>query len=163
MMDWERVSAIFLEALLTGIISGLVVVVTFRLGKRQADLEWKREVAQREEEQAEEAQEEQILRRIESLGDIYDLYPVFLTNAEGGKRFESQGAYTAQAKIYKAMPLFKDNEYRKTYLRLEELFEFTHQEPSTLRKGRIERLEEIYAIFNDLNTQLEDLEMLIQA
>ena len=147
-MDWEKVSAIFLEALLTGIISGLVVVVTFRLGKRQADLEWQREVAQSGEEQAERAQEEQILRRIESLGDIYDLYPVFLTNAEGGKRFESQGAYNAQA---------------KTYLRLEELFEFTHQEPSTLRKGRIERLEEIYAIFNDLNTQLEDLEMLIQA
>ena len=162
MIDWEKVSAIFFEALLTGIVSGIVVVITFRLGKRQADLEWRRELAQREKEQAEKAQEDQILRRIVTLGEIYDLYPVFLTNAEGGNRFERQGAYNAQAKIYKAMPLFKDNEYRKTYLRLEELFEFTHQEPSTLQKDRIARLEEVYAIFNDLNTQLEDLELLIQ-
>ena len=162
MIDWEKVSAIFFEALLTGIVSGIVVVITFRLGKRQADLEWRRELAQREKEQAEKAQEDQILRRIVTLGEIYDLYPVFLTNAEGGKRFERQGAYNAQAKIYKAMPLFKDNEYRKTYLRLEELFEFTHQEPSTLHKDRIAYLEEVYAIFNDLNTQLEDLELLIQ-
>jgi hypothetical protein len=162
MVDWDKVSAIFLEALLTGIISGIVVYVTFRLGKRQADLEWQREIAQREEEQAERIQEDKILRRIETLGEIYDLYPVFLTNAETGKRFERQGAYNAQAKIYKAMPLFKDNEYRKTYLRLEELFEFTHQEPSALRRSRIDRLEEIYEIFNDLNTQLEDLELLIQ-
>jgi hypothetical protein len=139
-----------------------VVFVTFRLGKRQADLEWKREIAWREEEQAERVQAEKIRRRIDTLGEIYELYPVFLTNAETGKRFERQGAYTAQAKIYKAMPLFKGNEYRKTYLRLEELFEFTHQEPSALRKNRIDRLEEIYEIFNDLNSQLEDLEMLIQ-
>lgn len=162
MIDWVSFSTIFFEALLTGLISGIVVYVTFRLGRRQADREWQRELAQREKELAEKTQEDLILRRIETLGDIFDLYPVFLTNAEEGKRFEKQDTYNAQAKIYKAMPLFKDNEYRKTYLRLEELFEFTIQEPSALRKARIERLEEVYAIFNDLNTQLEDLEMLIQ-
>ena len=67
-----------------------------------------------------------------------------------------------QAIIYKAMPMFKDNEYRKTYLGLEDLFELTHQEPSKLGEDRIKYLEGVYKIFNDLNTQLEDLEMLIQ-
>ena len=83
--DWFRASAI----LLSGVITGLVVAVTYFLGRKQSDVNWRREVKEREKERKRKTPKVKVVYRHEPpmarlsgrtdkggnpLGDFFDFH-----------------------------------------------------------------------------------------
>jgi hypothetical protein len=70
-INWIKVSEIALEALLTGIVSAFVVYITFKLGKRQSDINWRREIDRREREKIQKDRAEHMQRRKVLINDLF--------------------------------------------------------------------------------------------
>lgn len=87
-INWDKVSELIFESLLTGFISALVVIVTYYLGKRQSDINWKREIESREKEHRNIELVDLLKRRIAVLDDLlgykgmfyYRISPEFYKN-----------------------------------------------------------------------------------
>ena len=60
--DWLKVSEILFAGLSQGAVAGVTVIIAYLLGKRQANVNWSRELGQREKEHSEQMQllEEQL-------------------------------------------------------------------------------------------------------
>ncbi len=71
-INWVKVSEIVFTAILTGLITGLTIVISYSLGKRQADIIFKKESARRDKEIKEQKQKELIYKQIEILKQLIE-------------------------------------------------------------------------------------------
>ena len=48
--NWPKISEILFQAAVTGVISAITVIAAYLLGRKQSDINWKRELEQKERE-----------------------------------------------------------------------------------------------------------------
>ncbi len=48
--NWPKISEILFQAAVTGVISAITVIAAYLLGRKQSDINWKRELEQKEKE-----------------------------------------------------------------------------------------------------------------
>ena len=138
-IDWIKVSEIIFGAVLSGIIGGITIVAAYLIGRLQSDINWKRELEQREKEQKEKEENEMNLRRIDEINRFLDSLKelrttYFVYHGEHGEllKAETKGEFNQMASniiweidnmIMPLFPIEHDQEVSKKLLHLKTLID----------------------------------------
>ena len=114
-IDWQKVSELLFEAILQGSIGAIIVYITFRLGKRESDRNWQRELGIFREER----QTSKNLRYIEAIQKVIELEGIFKPKIVSGVALTEEELSKIRPEILKAQSVFENsgNPRVKYYLR----------------------------------------------
>lgn len=153
-IDWVTVSEIGFTALIQALFGVLIVFVTFRLGQRESNRNWQRQL----DKIFEEKRSDRTLRYIQAIHEIIDYQGTFETRVNNGSQFTDDEKIKVKSVVIKAKSIFEKsgNPRVKYYLRgLHYLI---------LRESPIEvqeiqkRSDLVKKMFDGLKTELDELE-----
>jgi hypothetical protein len=172
-INWEKVSELVFEALLTGLITALTILISYSLGKRQADTNWKKEIARREKELKEQNLKDLTNKQIDILKQLIRLrfmceYRATYDNFHHGKYFlNGDEIHEILLIVTIAQGLFPITENDNFFIALINLAKMTSWDfklPDTEDKAVEEaefRISYVRSIFDAFNTKLLELERML--
>lgn len=165
-INWVKVSEIFFDALLTGVISAITVWIAYKLGKLQADTNWERENKRRRKEIKDQDLKELIKKQIAILHELLDyrgmlLYKVsqdFYNNSN--IILDGNEIHRLSTTIFNTEVLFQNDENSELRLALrniKEILAWNIEGPNTEEDGRRRQLFVIenFHVFSNILTDLE--------
>jgi hypothetical protein len=153
-IDLVKVSELAFGALLQALLGAIIVYVTFRLGQRESDRNWRRE----REQTREDKQFARTLRYIDAIQRIIDLHGVFETRVYNGVPFTEDETVKIKSETLKALSTFAKYENPGVRYNLRGLhYLVLRQSPSDVQEIQ-KRTDLLKKMLDGLKTELVALE-----